>query len=135
MLANTTDFKCPKNGPPAHIKRQMLNTAKINLAKLPMFGLNEHLFATQYLLNWTLGLDFLNYMTSRKSTHFAFSDISEGDLAAVQKVNTLDSELYTFAQRLFLKRLKFVSNWELQKGHVIPKNVANSLTVLENKFR
>ena len=130
MLANLTKFKCSKDGPSQDTKRKILQSAKENLARLPMFGLNEHLFATQYLLKWSLNLEFKQLMVSRNSTHVSLGNISQSDLEVVKEVNRYDTELYKFAERLFLKRLKYVVNCEKRSGKKVPPEVSQSLDVL-----
>ena len=130
MLADLTKFKCPKDGPTSKIKEKILKSAKLNLAKLPMFGLNEHLFATQYLFKWSLNLEFKQLMVSRNSTHVSLNDVSQSDLEAVKEVNRYDTGLYRFAERLFLKRLKYVVSYEKQHRKKVPPEVEQSLDVL-----
>ena len=130
MLADLNKFKCPKDGPSEVTKRRMLQSAKENLARLPMFGLNEHLFATQYLLKLLLNLEFKQFMVSRNSTHVSLNDISQSDLQAVKEVNRYDTELYKFAERLFLERLKYVVSFEKNSGRKMPQEVQLSLDIL-----
>ena len=131
MLADLTKFNCPKNGPPAAMKQEILKSAKLNLAKLPMFGLNEHLFATQYLLKWSFNLKFKKFMPSRNSTHVWIKDIEESDLEAVKQVNRYDTEFYKFSEKLFLKRLKYVVSYDKKRGYKIPAEVEQSLDTLQ----
>ena len=131
MLADLTKFNCPKNGPPAAMKQEILKSAKLNLAKLPMFGLNEHLYASQYLLSWALNLKFKKFMPSRNSTHVWISDIEESDLEAVKEVNRFDTELYKFAEKLFLKWLNYVVSYDRKRGYKIPVEVEQSLDILQ----
>ena len=133
MLANLTKFNCPTDGPSEAMKQEILQSAKENLARLPMFGLNEHLFATQYLLKWSLNLKFKQFMVSRDSTHVSKDDISESDLQDVKEVNRFDTQLYKFAQRLFLKRLKYVVNYERKRGKKVPREVLQSIGILKKK--
>ena len=133
MLANLTKFNCPRDGPSEAMKNEILQSAKENLARLPMFGLNEHLFATQYLLQWSLNLTFKDFMVSRDSTHVSISDFSESDLQTVKQVNRFDTELYKFAQRLFLKRLKYVVSYDRKRGKKVPREVLQSIGILQKK--
>ena len=133
MLANLTKFKCPKDGPSEATKHKILQSAKENLARLPMFGLNEHLFATQYLLKWSLNLKFRQFMASRNSTHVSLNNISQSNLEAVKEVNRYDTELYKFAERLFLKRLKYVVSYDRKRGKKVPREVLQSIRILKKK--
>ena len=131
MLANLTKFNCSRDGPSEAMKNGILQSAKENLARLPMFGLNEHLFATQYLLKWSLNLSFKDFMVSRDSTHVSISDVSDSDLQAIKEVNRFDTELYKFAQRLFLKRLKYVVSYDRKHGKKVPREVLQSIGILK----
>ena len=131
MLANLTKFNCSRDGPSEAMKNEILQSAKENLARLPMFGLNEHLFATQYLLQWSLNLTFEDFMVSRNSTHVSISDISESDLQAVKEVNRFDTEFYKFAKRLFLKRLKYIVSYDRKHGKKVPRDVLQSIGILK----
>ena len=113
----------------------MLKSAKENLARLPTFGLNEHLFATQYLLESTLNLKFKHFMVSRNSTHFSIGDISESDLQAVEEVNRYDTELYKFAEKLFLERLKYAVSYDRKRGKKVFPEVKQSLDILGEKTK
>ena len=113
----------------------MLKSAKENLARLPMFGLNEHLFATQYLLESTLNLNFKQFMVSRNSTHFSIDDISESVLQAEEEVNRYDIELYKFAEKLFLERLKYAVSHDRKRGKKVPPEVEQSLEILGEKTK
>ena len=135
MLADLTKFDCPKSGPSSKIKDKILKSAKENLARLPTFGLNEHLFATQYLLESTLNLKFKQFMVSRNSTHFSIGDISESDLQAVEEVNRYDTELYKFAEMLFLERLKYAVSHDRERGKKVPAEVKQSLEILGEKTK
>ena len=135
MLADLTKFDCPKSGPSSKIKDKILKSAKENLARLPMFGLNEHLFATQYLLESTLNLNFKQFMISRNSTHFSIGDISESDLQAVKEVNRYDTELYKFAEKLFLERLKYAVSYDRKRGKKVFPEVKQSLDILGEKTK
>ena len=135
MLADLTKFDCPKSGPSSKIKDKILKSAKENLARLPMFGLNEHLFATQYLLESTLNLNFKQFMISRNSTHFSIGDISESDLQVVAEVNRYDTVLYKFAEKLFLERLKYVVSHDRERGKKVPAEVKQSLEILGEKTK
>ena len=135
MLADLTKFNCPKSGPSSIIKDKMLKSAKENLARLPMFGLNEHLFATQYLLESTLNLNFKQFMISRNSTHFSIGDISESDLQAVEEVNRYDTQLYKFAEKLFLERLKYAVSHDRKRGKKVSPEVEQSLEILGEKTK
>ena len=133
MLANLTKFKCPKDGPSEDMKRMILQSAKENLARLPMFGLNEHLFATQYILKWSLNLEFKQLMVSRNSTHVSLNDVSQSDLEAVKEMNRYDTELYRFAERLFLKRLKYIVSEKRKRGKKVSPEVLQSIEALKKK--
>ena len=133
MLANLTKFNCPTDGPSEAMKHEILQSAKENLARLPMFGLNEHLFATQYLLKWSLNLNFKQFMVSRDSTHVSIDDTSKSDLEGVKEVNRFDTKLYKFAQRLFLKRLKYVVSYQRKRGKKVPREVLQSIGILKKK--
>ena len=100
-----------------------------------MFGLNEHLFATQYLLESTLNLKFKQFMVSRNSTHFSIGVISESDLQAVEEVNRKDTELYKFAEKLFLERLKYAVSHDGKSGKKVPVEVKQSLNILGEKTK
>ena len=129
MMADLRELNCSriKMVPSKSMKSKMLESAKLNLAKLSMFGLNEYLYATQYLFTWTLGLEFKQIMKSRNSTHFSIDNISNEDIKEIEAVTWYDAELYKFAEKLFFHRLRYAATYDKKHGIEVPKEVYNSL--------
>ena len=86
------------------MKEKMLSSAKLNLARLPMFGIAEYLLATQFTFEWTFGLHFKKNITSKKRHNKTSIRI----INLVKNINKYDIDLYKFALKLFFKRLKYI---------------------------
>ena len=61
--------------------------------------------------------------------------ISESDLQAVEEVNRYDTELYKFAEKLFLERLKYAVSHDGKRGKKVPVEVKQSLNILGEKTK
>lgn len=105
------------------MKHQMLYSAKVNLARLPMFGLAEYLFATQYIFEWTFNLHFIKNIKSR----IRHSNTPKKIIKMVQNVNKYDMELYNFASKLFFKRLKYIVSKHYKQNKSIPIEISNAI--------
>ena len=127
LLADLRNLNCTAETPNVSMKQRMLESAKINLAKMHMFGLNENFYSSQYLLSWTFGLNFKDDIEHRNSTHVSRDIISEEDVRNIGSANTYDVQLYQFAKKLFFKRLRYAVDYDKKNGKNVPKVVVKDL--------
>ena len=100
-----------------------MSSAKYNLARLPMFGLAEYLFATQFTFEWTFGLYFIKNITTKK-VHI---ETSKQIIKLVKYINKYDYDLYKFAFKLFFKRLEYIVSSYKELNKPVPVKISNSL--------
>ena len=105
----------------------MLESAKINLAKMDMFGLNEYFYSSQYLLSWTFGFSFKDDIEHRNSTFVSRDVISDAEIKSVTNANRYDMQLYQFAKKLFFSRLQHAVDCDKQTGKTVPQPVEKDL--------
>ncbi len=90
------------------MQSRMLESAKVNLAKLDFFGLTEYQRETQILFEKTFNIKFdVDFMNMHTMASSKYGEITEEQLVKTRELNQLDLQLYDFAQKLFLER--FVS--------------------------
>ena len=123
LLANLSILNCTEKKPTLTMKENMLSSAKTNLARLPMFGLTEYLFATQFIFEWTFNLDFIKNITSSITK----SNIPQKKIKLVQNTNKYDMDLYKFASKLFFKRLEYIVSKQKKQNRLIPIEISNAM--------
>ncbi len=88
--------------PFGHCDRDMLETAKRNLASFAVVGLTERFNATLLLLGQRFGWSRLGYRTVNQTRNRPPVDaLSAATRSALEDLNELDQELYAFARELF----------------------------------
>ena len=123
MMADLQSLNCTSDTPTLHVKKKMLESAKVNLVQFPMFGLNEYLYASQYLFTWTFDLHFKSDIKHKNSTHFTMNMVSDEDLQCLTILNAYDIQLYEFARRLFLTRLRYAVLYDTKHGKYVPESI------------
>ena len=112
MLADFRLLQCDKVNSSTFetMQRRMLESAKRNLAQFHFFGLTEYQKENQILFENTFGVKFRGPgLTLKKSSASnLISKIKENQLEQVKKLNSLDIELYEFANKIFFSRLKSI---------------------------
>ena len=105
------------------MKQKLLASAKLNLAMLPMFGLAEYLYATQYVFEWTFDLQFKKEIPAKMKN----GKISPKKIALIKRKNDYDLELYQFALKLFFLRLHYIVDIQKKENKTIPPVIENLL--------
>ena len=110
MLANLTLVGCyDQNAIPDSSERDriLLDSAIENLRRMAFFGLTERQADTRFLFERTFGIRFGHEFVQFNNTHAHKADVTDDELAAVQRLNRLDLALYRFASRLFDERVRW----------------------------
>jgi len=88
--------------------RAMLDSAKENLSKIDFFGILEHQRDSQRLFEATFQLKFVIPFEQKTGTRASKVELTDKQLERIRAMNSLDIELYEYAQQLFEERkLKF----------------------------
>ena len=116
LLANLNVANCNKNKPTDTMKHKLLASAKLNLAMLPMFGLAEYLYATQYIFEWTFDLQFKKNIPAKRK----YSNIPLQTITLIKGKNEYDLDLYKFALELFFLRLQYIVDTQQNENKTIP---------------
>ena len=113
MLADFRGLQCDKVNSSSTfetMQRRMLESARRNLAQFHFFGLTEYQTENQILFENTFRVKFRKPgLTMKKSNaNNLISKINQDQLERVQKLNSLDIELYEFGKKIFFSRLKSI---------------------------
>ncbi|VDM95786.1 unnamed protein product [Thelazia callipaeda] len=84
----------------------MLESAKSNLKNLAFFGLKEYMAESQWMFEQLFRLKFTRNLANWTKSKSNGTEITMQQLKLIKEKNKLDVILYTYAERLFLKRLK-----------------------------
>lgn len=112
MLADLRLVNCYDTSTMPKSKRNeiILQSAKRNLKKMAYFALMEYQEESQFLFEKTFGLKILTPFRqvggNETKAGKLFPKLNDSVLQAVKQLNSLDVELYMFAKKLFLKRVK-----------------------------
>ncbi|KAH8311197.1 hypothetical protein KR044_004790 [Drosophila immigrans] len=108
MLADLALVGCyNKSSMPAHERdRVMLASAKRNLAAMAYFGLTEYQKMSQYIFEETFNLRFAIPFEQHNATisAAAVTNLRPDQRRRIEKLNSLDIELYAFAKNLLFQR-------------------------------
>ena len=135
LLADLRNLNCTTETPNVSVKKRMLESAKINLAKMHMFGLNEYFYSSQYLFSWTFGFNFKDDIEHRNSTHVSRDVISEAEIKNITTANRYDMQLYQFAKKLFFTRLHHAVDYDKKYGKIVPKAVEEDVLQFLEQWR
>lgn len=111
MLADLRMSNCYNTSGISTSKRKkiMLESAIKNIQEMSYFGLMEHQAESQYLFEKTFNLKFFKPFPqiTQNETRAGkiFPTLNNSVLDQIRNLNSLDAELYTFAKRLFFKRI------------------------------
>ncbi|XP_039232602.1 heparan-sulfate 6-O-sulfotransferase 3-B isoform X3 [Drosophila yakuba] len=110
MLADLALVGCyNKSSMPAHERdRVMLASAKRNLAAMAYFGLTEYQKMSQYIFEETFNLRFAIPFEQHNTTisATAVQNLRPDQKRRIDKLNSLDIELYAFAKTLLFQRFE-----------------------------
>ncbi|XP_034116838.1 heparan-sulfate 6-O-sulfotransferase 1 isoform X1 [Drosophila albomicans] len=110
MLADLALVGCyNKSSMPAHERdRVMLASAKRNLAAMAYFGLTEYQKMSQYIFEETFNLRFAIPFEQHNATisAAAVTNLRPDQRRRIEKLNSLDIELYAFAKNLLFQRFE-----------------------------
>jgi heparan sulfate 6-O-sulfotransferase HS6ST1 len=108
MLADLALVGCyNKSSMPSHERdRVMLASAKRNLAAMAYFGLTENQKISQYIFEETFNLRFAIPFEQHNNTVSinTLNNLAPSQRRKIEKLNSLDMELYAFAKRLMFQR-------------------------------
>ena len=87
----------------------LLQSAQHNLEAFAYFGVTEFLSLSQFLFETTFKLPFRTAFAQSNATHSSnkLAQFDAHSRALIVRANTLDSQLYAFAVRLFFARVRF----------------------------
>lgn len=111
MLANLSLVGCYNRSavsPPHRRLQLLLESAKQNLRNMAYFGLVEHQSASQFLFERTFNVNFTRDFVQHHNTHASRVEISPQMQRRVEDRNSLDLQLYRYAESLFFARLNYV---------------------------
>ncbi|XP_023035549.1 heparan-sulfate 6-O-sulfotransferase 1 [Drosophila willistoni] len=110
MLADLALVGCyNKSSMPAHERdRVMLASAKRNLAAMAYFGLTEYQKMSQYIFEETFNLRFAIPFEQHNTTisATAVQNLRHDQKRRIEKLNSLDIELYAYAKNLLFQRFE-----------------------------
>ncbi|XP_068155278.1 heparan-sulfate 6-O-sulfotransferase 1 [Drosophila tropicalis] len=110
MLADLALVGCyNKSSMPAHERdRVMLASAKRNLAAMAYFGLTEYQKMSQYIFEETFNLRFAIPFEQHNTTISATAvhNLRPDQKRRIEKLNSLDIELYAYAKNLLFQRFE-----------------------------
>ena len=124
MLANLTEVECQNNQ--LVYGEAMLESAKRNLNSMAFYGLAEYQSESQYLFEKTFGLKFnqifVQSQVNKTKSHKVELTLTREQKFRVQEATELDRQLYSYAKKIFLKRLAY--HRELDKINPVDSNTS-----------
>lgn len=114
MLADLTLVNCydTHSMEAATRDRIMLESAKNNLKNLAFFGLKEHMADSQWMFEQLFQLKFTKSLADWTKNKSNGTEITEAQMELIKEKNNLDIQLYSYAEKLFFKRLKLLRSDE-----------------------
>ena len=102
---NTTDM------PLSQRNKVLLESAKTNLERLAFFGITTEQAKSQYLFEDTFNLTFkVQFEAQSQHSKSDISDLDDLTLNKIRQINSLDVELFEYAQKLMKERFDKVKN-------------------------
>jgi len=88
----------------------LLESAKANLEKMAYFALTEQQRLSQYIFQQTFNIQFKTSLEQINATRSSSTqaELDSAVLARIREINSLDVQLYSFAQQLLAKRLNIL---------------------------
>ncbi|KAK6113963.1 Sulfotransferase family protein [Brugia pahangi] len=108
MLADLTLINCydTRSTDAATRDKIMLESAKVNLKNLAFFGLKEYMAESQWMFERLFHLKFSKNLAEWTKSKSNDTEITLQQMQLIRDRNRLDIMLYSYAKKLFFKRLK-----------------------------
>ena len=113
MMADLRLINCynTTNTSKSQREKTILASAKTNLARLAFFGITSEQAKSQYLFEDTFNLKFkVPFEAQNQHSKSDISDLEKKTLEEIKKLNSLDVELFQYAQQLMQKRFEEVKS-------------------------
>ena len=92
-------------------EKTMLQSAKTNLERMAFFGITSEQAKSQYLFEDTFNLKFkVSFEAQNQHSKSDLDDLDEETLSKIKDLNSLDVELFQYAQKLMQKRFDEVKS-------------------------
>ena len=92
-------------------EKTMLQSAKTNLERMAFFGITSEQAKSQYLFEDTFNLKFkVSFEAQNQHSKSDLDDLDEETLSKIKALNSLDVELFQYAQELMQKRFDEVKS-------------------------
>ncbi|VDM39943.1 unnamed protein product [Toxocara canis] len=108
-------------------ERIMLESAKNNLKNLAFFGLKERMADSQWMFEQLFQLRFTKDLSDWRKSKSNDTEITPQQLELIKEKNSLDIQLYNYAEKLFLKRLKQLRSDDYASVPEIKQNTSGQL--------
>ncbi|VDK57213.1 unnamed protein product [Anisakis simplex] len=108
-------------------ERIMLESAKNNLRNLAFFGLKERMADSQWMFEQLFQLRFTKDLSDWRRSKSNDTELTPQQLELIKAKNSLDMQLYAFAQKLFQKRLKQLRSDDYNYGSDMTQNASEKL--------
>uniref|UniRef100_F1L1I7 Heparan-sulfate 6-O-sulfotransferase n=1 Tax=Ascaris suum TaxID=6253 RepID=F1L1I7_ASCSU len=108
-------------------ERIMLESAKNNLKNLAFFGIKERMADSQWMFEQLFQLRFTKDLSNWTKSKSNDTEITQEQLELIKQKNNLDIQLYAYAQKLFLKRLKQLRSDDYASIPEIKRNTSDQL--------
>lgn len=96
---------------PSQRDKILLASAKTNLERLAFFGITTEQAKSQYLFENTFNLTFkVQFEAQSQHSKSDISDLNDETLNRIRHINSLDIELFEYAQKLMRERFEKVKS-------------------------
>ena len=96
---------------PSQRDKILLASAKTNLERLAFFGITTEQAKSQYLFENTFNLTFkVQFEAQSQHSKSDISDLDDETLNRIRHINSLDIELFEYAQKLMRERFEKVKS-------------------------
>ena len=96
---------------PSQRNKILLASAKTNLERLAFFGITTEQAKSQYLFENTFNLTFkVQFEAQSQHSKSDISDLNNETLNRIRHINSLDIELFEYAQKLMRERFEKVKS-------------------------
>lgn len=133
MLADLTLVHCydSHSMDPATRDRILLESAKNNLKNLAFYGMKEHMADSQWMFEQLFQLRFTKDLAEWSRSKSNDTVITDRQMELIRKRNELDLQLYAYAEKLFLKRLKQLRSDDYIMGSVKSSNISSAIRSMD----
>ena len=113
MLSNLRQVNCYNTTgmSPSQRDKILLASAKTNLERLAFFGITTEQAKSQYLFENTFNLTFkVQFEAQSQHSKSDISDLDDETLNRIRHINSLDIQLFEYAQKLMRERFEKVKS-------------------------